>query len=49
MTIDDEIRDEKLQYNNNREAGKISVLPSRKIDKYITVEEILSSGQKIFI
>ena len=26
MTIDDQIRDEKLQYDNNREAAKISVL-----------------------
>ena len=29
MTIDDKIRDEKLQYDINREAGKIS----GKIDK----------------
>ena len=33
MTIDDKIRDEKLQYDINREA-KISALPSVKIDKY---------------
>ena len=33
MTIDDEIRDEKLQYIN-RAAAKISVLSSGKIDKY---------------
>ena len=26
MTIDDKIRDEKLQYDNNREAAKISAL-----------------------
>ena len=32
--IDDKIRDEKLQYNINREAAKISVLFSGKIDKY---------------
>ena len=30
MTIDDEIRDEKLQGNKNREAEKISVLSSGK-------------------
>ena len=34
IIIDDNIRDEKLQYNTNREAAKISVLPSRKNDKY---------------
>ena len=34
MTIDDNIRHEKLQYNINREAAKISALLSGKIDKY---------------
>ena len=34
MTIDDQIRDEKLQYDINREAAKISALSSGKIDKY---------------
>ena len=34
MTIDDKIRDEKLQYDINREAGKISTLSSGKIDMY---------------
>ena len=34
MTIDDRIRDEKLQYDINREAEKISALSSRKIVKY---------------
>ena len=34
MTIDDKIRDEKLQYNINREAAKPSALSSGKIDKY---------------
>ena len=33
MTIDDEIRDEKLQYNINREAAKISALSFGKNDK----------------
>ena len=33
MTIDDKIKDEKLQYNMNREAAKISALSSGKIDK----------------
>ena len=34
MAIDDNIRDEKLQYNINREAAKISALPTGKIAKY---------------
>ena len=31
MTIDDQIRNEKLQYDINREAAKISVLSSGKL------------------
>ena len=48
MTIDDKIRDEKLQYNINREAAKISDLSSGKIDKYefLTGEEILPPDQR---
>ena len=34
MTIDDKIRDGKLQYDINREAGKKSALSSRKIYKH---------------
>ena len=34
MTIDDTIRDEKLQYGINRETAKISALSYGKIDKY---------------
>ena len=35
MTIEDQIRDdEKLQYDINKEAAKISALSSGKIDKY---------------
>ena len=47
MTIDGKIKDEKLQYNINREAAKISALSSGKIDKYeyLTGEEILPSDQ----
>ena len=43
MTIEDQIRDEKLQYDINRQAAKISALWSGKIDKYeyLTGEEIL--------
>ena len=50
MTIDDKIRDEKLQYDINREAAKISTLSSSKIHKYkyLTGEDILpSSNQQI--
>ena len=48
MTIDDKIRDEKLQYDINREAAKISALSSGKIDKYenLTGEEILPPHQR---
>ena len=51
MTIEDQIRDEKLQYDINREAAKISALSSGKIDKYeyVTGEEILSSNQQHII
>ena len=34
MTIDDKTKDEKLKYDVNREAAKISVLSSDKINKY---------------
>ena len=42
MTIDYQIKDEKLQYDVNSEAAKVSVLSSGKIDKseYLTGEEI---------
>ena len=51
MTIEDQIKDEKLQYDINREAAKISALSSGKIDKYeyLTGEEILPSNQRQFI
>ena len=47
MTIDDKIRDEKLQYDIDREAAKIFALSSEKIGKYeyLTGEEILPSDQ----
>ena len=51
MTTDDKIKDEKLQYDINREAAKISALSSSKIDKYeyLTGEEILSPDQSRII
>ena len=47
MTIDDKIRDQKLQYDINREAANISALSSDKIDKYeyLTSEKILPPHQ----
>ena len=47
MTINDQIRNEKLQYDINREAAKISALSSGKIHKYeyLTGEDILPSNQ----
>ena len=51
MTIEDQIRDKKLQYDINREAAKISVSSSGEIDKYkyLTGEEILPSNQQQII
>ena len=51
MTIDDQIRDEKLQYDINRKAAEISALSSGKIDKYeyLTGKEILPSNQQQII
>ena len=48
MIIDDQIKDEKLQFNINREAAKTSAWSSGKIDKYeyLTGEEILRSNQQ---
>ena len=51
MTIEDQIKDEKLQYDINRAAAKISALSSGKLDKYeyLTGEEILPSNQQQII
>ena len=51
MTVEDQIRDEKLQYDINRDAAKISALSSNKIDKYqyLTGEDILLSNQQQII
>ena len=51
MTINDKIRDEKVQYDINRDAANISALSSGKIDKYelFTGEEILPSDQSRII
>ena len=47
MTINDQIKDEKLQYNISRETAKISALSSDKLHKYeyLTGEDILPSNQ----
>ena len=46
MTINDQIKDEKLQYDINREAAKISALSSGKLHKYeyLSGEDILPSN-----
>ena len=51
MTIDDQIRDEKLQYYINREAAKISALSLENFRKYqyLTGEDILPSNQQQII
>ena len=51
MTIEDRIKDEKLRYDINRQAAKISVLSSAKLDKYeyLTGVEILPSNQQQII
>ena len=51
MTINDKIRDEKIQYDINREAAKILALSSGKINEYeyLTGEEILPSNQRQII
>ena len=51
MTVEDQIRDENLQYDINREAAKIPALSSGKNDKYgyLTGEGILPSNQQQLI
>ena len=48
MTIKDQIRDEKLRYDINREAAKVSALSSDKIHKYeyLAGEDTLPSNQQ---
>ena len=50
MTIDDQIGDEKLQYDITQEVAKLTALSSGKIDKYeyLISEEILPPNQKAF-
>ena len=51
MTINEQIRDEKLQYDSNRKAAKVSALWSGKIHKYeyLTGQDILPSNQQQII
>ena len=51
MSIEDQIRDEKLQYDINREAAKTSALSSGQLDtyEYLTGDEILPSNQQQMI
>ena len=50
-TFDDQIKDEELQYNINREAAKTSAWSSGEICKYeyLTGEDILPSNQQQII
>ena len=51
MTINNQTKDEKLQYNINREAVKMTALSSSKLHKYeyLTAEDILPSNQQQII
>ena len=51
MTINDQIRDEKLHYDIDREAAKTSALSLGKSHKYeyLTGEDILPSNQQQII
>ena len=51
MAINDQIRDEKIKYNINREAAKISAFTSRNIHRYeyLTGEDLLPSNQQQII
>ena len=51
MTIDEKIKDEKQQYDINREAAKISVWSSKKNDKddYLKGKEVLPPDQSRII
>ena len=51
MTINDQIKDEKIQYDINREAAKTSALSSGKLHKYeyLTGEDMLPSNQQQII
>ena len=51
MTIDDQVKDEKLQYDINRKAAKILALSSGKFNKYeyLTGEEVLPSNKQQII
>ena len=51
MTINDQIRGEKIQFDINREAAKILALSSGEIRKYeyLTGEDILPSNQQQII
>ena len=51
MSINDQIRDEKLQYDINRKVAEILTLSSGKVDKYeyLTGKEIVPSNQQQII
>ena len=51
MAINDQIRDEKLQYDINRKVVEVSALSSSKIDtyEYLTEKEILPCNHQQII
>ena len=51
MTLEYQIRNEKVQYDINREAAKMSASSSGKTDRYeyLTVQEMLPSNQQQII
>ena len=51
MTVNDQIEDEKLQYDIARQAAKMLALSSGSINEceYLTGEEILPSNQKLLM
>ena len=51
MTINDQVKDEKLQYDINKKAAKIPALSSGKLHKYedLTGEDTLPSNQQQII
>ena len=51
MTINDQVKDEKLQYDINRKAAEISAKSSGNLHKYeyLTGEDILPSNQQQMI
>ena len=48
MTIDDQIKDEKLQYDIDKEAAKISALTSEKIQQLSKLDLLILLQEKLY-